>query len=255
MPIFIEDGKVLFHGLRPYGMEWCFGVSKNCAVPEKAFQLIDYLFSYNGMMTLTNGPQGIVWDYDENGNPYVTTNGWYIINNNLDIGSGGKLADGISWINVEGLDKKTIHPDTGLPLSYSYWPRKADAPNLSRLELDWQAATGAVDQVDWLNKQDGIAVKQFTPLRSVTDEIEQLNARIGDMMTEMTWKCVFATDEAEFNALLDKMIDEAYAMGLQESLDYTTESYQLAKEASTKYLSPLNASSSAILSLSFEGVD
>lgn len=232
----ITDSKVLFHGLRPAGMEWCYAVSKDAENPEAALALIDYMYSNEGIMKLANGPQGIIWDLDENGKPYVTEQGWEILNDkNGEMPTGGLITDGFDKPFLKGLDLRMINSDYGVAFDREYWDKSEGAPEDSPLTKQWQEDMDALDQMDYMIKNDKVAVKPLTIVQPVSDEMKQLNQRIGENTASMCWKCIYAENEEEFNELKEQMINEMMDKGLQESIDYSLAAYKAGLETGAKY--------------------
>lgn len=95
---------------------------------------------------------------------------------------------------------------------------------------------GAKDDLDYLTQHDLYVEPDFAPMDPVTDEIEQINARIADVVTTTSWKMVFAADQTEFDALWDDMVKKAYGMNGQESIDWYMDAYNRALETGKKYM-------------------
>ncbi len=235
-PIPITDSKVLYHALRPTGMEWTYAISKDTKHVDEALALIDYMYSNKGLMKLGNGPQGIVWDLNEENKPYITKQGWDIIRNkNGEMPGGGLLSDGFDKPFYKGLDLRMINSDYGVAFDRNMWAKTADAPEETELMKIWQKDMDALDQMDYMLKHDKVAVKPLTIPKPVSDEMTLLNQRIGEDVAAMCWKCIFAKDDAEYEALKTRMIEDMYGKGLQESLDYTTAQYKETIELGQKY--------------------
>ncbi|MGL4737684.1 MAG: extracellular solute-binding protein [Cellulosilyticaceae bacterium] len=86
-------------------------VTSECENPEKAVAFLDFLDSPDGNRLAYSGIQGVHWDYDEAGEPYIfeetlnmkTTPEW----KNTGIGK---------WQNIVGMSPDNLHPD-GNPYS------------------------------------------------------------------------------------------------------------------------------------------
>ena len=70
----------------------------------------------------------------------------------------------------------------------------------------------------------------------VSDEINQINLRIGETVKTMSWQMVFAKDQAEFDTLWKEMVDKAYGMNAQASIDESKRLYTEALAFGSKYM-------------------
>ncbi len=75
----------------------------------------------------------------------------------------------------------------------------------------------------------------FAAMPPFTDEMEQISARVGDVLKTISWRMVFAKDEAEYNALKAEMIEKAEGMGINDFVEWFDAEYTKAIEFGAKY--------------------
>ncbi|MBQ7840065.1 MAG: extracellular solute-binding protein [Lachnospiraceae bacterium] len=236
MPVEAEDIKILHQGLQPIGKNWSISVSSATEYPEKAMEFINYFFSEDADMILHNGPQGIVWDLDENGKPYVTKEGYdYILDGTKELPGGGSLTYARNTMNVLAFEDAEISDTYGVPFEYSYWDKPDYAPEDDALTKQWQEDYGAVDQIDYLTQHDGIAVAPFAPVAPIPDDLEQISSRVGEVVRTYSWKMVMAKDDAEYEQLRQEMTEKAIGMEVEKVNEWYKEQYQEAYEFGQKY--------------------
>lgn len=106
-----------------YGSEFKSGwvnklyfVTSECKNPEKAVEFLDFLNSPDGNRLAYSGIQGVHWDYDQSGEPYL-------FEETLALRSTPEWKDtGIgAWQNIVGISPDSLHPD-GSP--YSLFSKK-----------------------------------------------------------------------------------------------------------------------------------
>lgn len=237
MPVFIKDSYTVTEGLQPVGRNWTVSVSKACKNPEAAMRFINYMFSFDGAMLQRNGPKGIMWDVDENGNPYVTEEGYeYMQDGEKELPEGNSFYSGCpqTWAS---LHITTKNPDlNNTPIGSSFWEKKEYAPADTKLVDMWQEDFDAVDSIDYLTKNDLLKPFQFVAYPMLTDEMEQLAARVGEVVITNSWKMAFAKDDAEYEALKKSMIEKAEGMGSNDFVAWYAEEYDKALAEASNYL-------------------
>ena len=93
----------------------CYGITKNCKNPEKAMDLINYLWSYEGSRLMYSGVKGEHWDMADN-KPQLKDS---TVNLNKNTESPEWKSTGIQLLgeNFTGLSGSVINPDDGKPLN------------------------------------------------------------------------------------------------------------------------------------------
>lgn len=235
--VFFEEENMKSDGAPNYvGGTWSYAVSASSKHLDKSLAFMDYMYSYDGVWKLRNGEQGVFWDVDEEGEPFMTELGWDMWLNSKEFPNGGKVDEGLGIINSYGIHARNPHPVYGRQIDREDWLKKDFAPKDSALKVNWQEAMDAKDDLDYLTKNDLYVEPDFAPMDPVTDEIEQINARIADVVKTNSWKMVFAADQTEFDALWDDMVKKAYGMNGQDSIDWYMDAYKRALESGEKYM-------------------
>lgn len=230
------DAKPMWWGENPIGMDFSFAISSNTKNLDAALAYVDYMYSIEGLFKLNNGPQGIAWDLDESGKPYITDAGWDIISNNLDLPGGGKINDGIDIINSEGLSGATIHPTYNVPLSKKLWDTTISyAP--TKLEQQWTQDNGYDYSSAYFKGENKFVMTDvafsFVPTKG--DDIIELVARIGDVVKSYSWALVLADDDAAYDELYNKMVRDVEILGIQDVLDWDAQAWEEAKTKASTY--------------------
>lgn len=225
-PIYTQDMKVTASGIQPTGKSWPMAIGKGTKNLDAALAYVDYMYSFDGVMKLMNGPQGLIWDFDESGVPFVTQEGYeYIADSSKLLPGGGSLASGINVVNTIGLSNWAVHPGFNLPLDNSSWPKKDYAPADSTLVAEWKEFYQAEDVIRYLSANDMIAYTPFAPMSTVPEEIVQIDSRVGSVVTRLSWQMIYAKDQAEFDSLKASMVEQAEGLGVQTSLDWYSAAY------------------------------
>lgn len=239
MQVEANDTKVLHQGIKYTGQPWSWSVSAASKHPEKAFALVDAMYDPDIMMEMVNGPKGVTWDVDENNTPYVLEDGYpYLLDTTKEFPGGNNLAKGSTAVifNANGLDNTFVMKDyNGVQMGNEFWDKPDYAPADTKLVDMWQEDYGAEDQIDYLNQRDAIVVAPAVNYPVMTDDMQQILARVGDIVQPLSWKMVFAKDEAEYEALKAEMIEKAKGVGIDEYVDWFKEAYADALELASEY--------------------
>lgn len=239
MQVMAENTKVLHQGVCPTGKPWSWSVSKSTKYPEKAMAFVDAMYDPDIQMELVNGPKGVVWDVDENNNPRILEDGYkYLLDTTLELPGGNNMAkDTVGTIfNAQGLHGTFVMKDyNNNQLGSGMWPKPDYAPADTKLVDMWQEDYGAEDQIQYLSAKNAIAVAPFVNYPVFTDEMEQISARVGDVIKTQSWKMVFAKDDAEYEALKEDMIKKAEGMGINDFVKWYTDAYAEALKLASNY--------------------
>jgi putative aldouronate transport system substrate-binding protein len=217
------------------GNTWSYHIAKNTKHLDAALRLVDYMYSYDGILNLGLGRKGIFWDQDSSGEPYVTQLGWEISNRAREFPNGGFNGEGLGAINSFGLLRRNIHPALKRGMDTDGWIKKDFAPPDTALVADWKSIMKAQDDLDYFKQHNMLVQKPFAPMNAPPDNILQINGRVGQVIQPMSWQMVYARDEAEFNRLWADMVQRAKGVGLDTANQWYIDEFNRAKSSSAKY--------------------
>lgn len=218
---------------KPYGGPRTVAIGVNCAYPERVMEFINWTFSTDGLMTMKNGPQGVTWDYDDEGIPYLTDLGWEVY---LDLSTempaevgGGSFYDGMPKGAEQVMPAfNAKNPENGVSYNRELWPSVL-SKDMDPVTQDWSehfggalTAVQALEENGMLCKTLNQAIFSTEPDPSMDEMLNQKYNQIGTVLCEYSWKMVYANNEDEFDALWTEMVDKAYGLGYQEVLDYSS---------------------------------
>ena len=237
-PVYVQDVKIeRGSGPNYIGSAWPYAISKNTQNLDAALRFVNWMYSHDGLWLMEYGEQGIYWDVDADG-PYKTEFGFKMdADPTLEFDNGGRASNGISVINSAGMSGRAVNPTYGYTRSALDWQKKDFAPADTALVADWKETMGIYDgTIAYLKSKDMMIEKDFAPQEPDSDEVTQINTRIGDVCKTNSWLMVFAKDQAEFDALWADMVDKAEGMNVQASLDATIANYKNGLEFGSKYM-------------------
>ncbi len=215
---------VCSYGKNVYGGQRITSIGASCKNPDRVMQLINWMCSPDGVMTVTNGPEGLGWNYGSDGKASLTALGKKIkISKETiipDEWGGGKFGDGENKFSYPMVNRNSINPKTNEPFDWSGWGTTLTDPEcVTKLDLDWQAKMGAKSSLEWFQKNGKIAVSVPTATKvdnTLPDDLKAKLDQIGSKIREYSWRMVFAKDQAEFDSLKTELISTCKGLGYDE---------------------------------------
>lgn len=215
-----EDARQGIYPDQYVGGTWDLAVSSATKQVDAALRFFDFYYSFEGMDLIMNGPQGVIWDIDNEGMRYITDAGWDIIENKEGVmPEGGKLGAAMGIINSQTISSYAKNPATkGQPMSYGQWESFLRR-RTSELLKDWRNVNGDyVTTYDWAKATNRLvkstqAVKMVTP---ADDDMTAIMNQIGDVIKTASWQMIFAADESEFEAIWASAQADAQGLGMDQ---------------------------------------
>ncbi|BCJ93260.1 hypothetical protein acsn021_08290 [Anaerocolumna cellulosilytica] len=217
------------------GRNWYFAISKNSKDIERACEFLNWLYNPEVQKYLYNGPEGSIWEYDENGEPHIIDpDGWTVVDQKTEpimpAEGGGSLQDGSYIFNSMGLQAATIMDD-GYPICYRYWPTTLTR-NPSKMKEEVNKFLGAETLAEYVTKNQMVAksTQAVNMIPTISDEMEMTISQIGEVIKKYSWQMIFAKDQAQFDELWNKMVTEAKGLGIDTVTQYYQEAWTNALE-------------------------
>lgn len=230
MPAYIKDSTPVSYGCYAYGnAKTIIGIGKNTSDPERLADFIDWLYSPEGMeiACASNGavgPEGLTWE-KKDGKAVLTDFGKKVQAGENptvpDSWGGKKWQDGISALNFKALSTVDTDPNTKEPYLLDMWSSTLEAGD-NPLKTDWQEHNdNAQTSISFLENKNALAVSAGSSYTSPKEDsdISTIRRQCKPIITDLSWKMIFAKTESEFNALLKQMQNTVYGMGYQTVLD------------------------------------
>lgn len=218
------------------GTNWTWAVSKTSKNLDKAIAFLDFMCNPDTAFVLNNGPKGELWDLDEAGKPYLTEKGKEVsVDGEILLDDGGKLADGNLFHNANLFNGGVQSEAYGGMISSSEW--ESYEPIRNDLMEAWTADTGYEETIDLVTDKGycveyPAAINMIKPLDS---DMQEIATQIGDIVRTQSWLAVYAADEAEFDAIVNQMIEDAKTVGLDTLMEYNKAAWQDAVDLAAQY--------------------
>ncbi|MCR1841632.1 extracellular solute-binding protein [Murimonas intestini] len=233
-----KDMKLFKAPEQTIGRQWYFSISKNCKDIDAALEFLNWLYDPAVQQYLTNGPQGITWDYNEKKEPEIIN--WELVDDSdkplmpESIG-GGAFKDGVEFLGTLGMEAATVMED-GYSLSYRYWPSTLERdPSLMKQEVMEMLGCDTLAEYLYKNHMVAESTQAINMVPTADHELELIINDIGEVVKKYSWKMVYAKEEAEFERMWDEMTDQAEELGIDQVTEYYTREWEKALRLVEEY--------------------
>ncbi|XID93310.1 extracellular solute-binding protein [Paenibacillaceae bacterium WGS1546] len=222
------EQRVVSHGFNPYGGDRFWAIGSKTKYPERVMEFIDWLYTPEGYMASNYGEEGMVYTLVD-GKPVLNELGVQSMPANEtpipDEFGGGNWKDGRSQL-LNSFRFTAPNPITGEPYDYQLWSSELAKPT-DKVEESWRTAMNAASAVDYLKKNDKLAVQKaiFTGEAPATlpADLEQKRGLVATVIKEYSWKMMFAKNDEDFEKLKNEMIAKAKGLGYDDVLAFNME--------------------------------
>lgn len=236
LPLVPSEANVIGYGMSLYGGNRVWSIGADTEYPELCMEIINWLCTPEGTMTIYNGLQGLIWEYDENGktkftdfgrtcnnDPTTLLNGkeWvspytqkkYILDSNFN--------DGKLQLNNTTWSINATNPDSGEKYNSKFWQNEMEEPKCD-LEADWRSKTESVSPEEYMNKCNYTIVPAVNYAESVrSDELDTTWSNVSRELKKYSWNCINAKNDGEFDYLVKQMIKVCNSFGYAECLTWS----------------------------------
>lgn len=244
-----KDGKGFMAIPLDWGFQWsgsshkegwadkAMAITKKATNPERAMDLFNYLWSYDGVRTLNSGVKGTDWDIvdgkaklkdetlklkAENGDDWLRKN------------KGIKYDE--NWFGLSGV---TVNPADGTTLNL-FEDTEVYQATLTPLQKDFSSFYGVKYPAEIFKKkvEEG-KNKNFSTVNTLAaaviptapDDIKRIEAKLTDLIQKNFAKCILSKSDTEFEANKTKAIEDFKAAGSQKYFDWYLKAWNAAKAA------------------------
>ena len=220
-----EDASPIVYGMNTQGGDSVWSIGAKTEYPEKCMQIINYLATPEGRMTMEYGPKGYTWDYDDQKHAYLTDVGMKCQKDkNTTMGGGykGSYHDGELQINNVTWSLDASNPDSdGETYNKESWASYNATPS-SDIEKDWRDKTGCTTINEYMEKGK-YTVAPGTSFSKETQDTT-LKTTWNQVTTEIknsSWKAIYAKSDKKFDSVVASMKKSAKKYGYDKCVEWS----------------------------------
>lgn len=214
------------YGMSTLGGNRIWSIGAKTEYPELCMEVINYLCTPEGRVTMEYGPKGVNWDYDENGKTYFTPLGKSckadIETSMEEAGYKGTFHDGQLQINNTTWTLDALNPDSnGERYRAEAWESNLTAAACD-IEQDWRDHTGCNTTEEYMESGN----YQVKPASTYTaakkgDEFQTKWDQTKECIVTGSWNAIYASSDAEFDQIVADMIKNAKAYYYDECIEWS----------------------------------
>ena len=220
-----EDASPIVYGMNTQGGDRVWSIGAKTEYPEKCMEIINYLATPEGRMTMEYGPKGYTWDYDDQKHAYLTDVGMKCqTDKNTTMGGGykGSYHDGELQINNVTWSLDASNPDSdGETYNKESWASYNATPS-SDIEKDWRDKTGCTTINEYMEKGK-YTVAPGTSFSKETQDTT-LKTTWNQVTTEIknsSWKAIYAKSDKKFDSVVASMKKSAKKYGYDKCVEWS----------------------------------
>ena len=222
----IADLKIFQESDAYFGSGRVFSLGSKAKDVPRIMEFLDWYASPEGINYTVNGIEGFNYEIVD-GKIKFTETGKTAFQNNTPVPAewgGGGYKDGQSAINTMILSVVNTDPGTGELYDNNYWSSTV-AENQTALTIAWQEKYGATKPMEYLTKNNMVAVRPSinTSLGTDTSDIKNKRSQCSEIIKNTSWRMIFAKSETDFNSLWDKMKSDLDGLGYKDVVAVDTE--------------------------------
>ena len=205
------------------------GVNAKTENLDKVLEFVNLLADPDVVLTIQSGPQGEMWDIDENGELYVTDKGidWYVYGAPAVFSNGEKYA----LFNMETVSAKAALTSYGCTANIAGHPDVKAVEEDTDEKAEWRELYG----VDYMIDLTGDNIKTATFYDNVaifckqpTDDQSLIIAAAKDIIVNNSWRMIYAKTDAEFDAIWAETVADCEALGIKEIVSWRLDQLEQA---------------------------
>ena len=224
-----KDATPIVYGLGSTGGNRIWSVGNYTQYPELCLEILNWLATPEGSMTMWYGPKGLTWDYDENGGMYFTELGkltsadssynmagieWTSPYTGKTYTLSGTYNDGSLQINNTTLSKDMINPEGNGVETFNKdtWASVVTATTYP-IQQDWRTYNGATLADEYMEARvDDYGDKMYVVMPDIpysespqSSDLKLKWNNCAKTIKDYSWRAVYAKSDAEFNYHVSEM--------------------------------------------------
>lgn len=215
------------------GRVWAVGSQVDDEKYAKIMEFLDWYASPEGLMFQHAGIEGFNYEVGEDGKfTQINSNA---LMDNLNVPEewgGGGYSDGNNAINQWIVNANSINPLTGESYVVTYWSSYKEE-TLTDMKREWRERFDAEEPADYMKKNNKLIISPNVSVSLPVDtaDISVIRNQCNETICDYSWRMIYASDDANFDALWDEMSKTLDGYGFQDLVKFDTDKYQIELDA------------------------
>ena len=239
LPVVADNQDTLVYGLGQGGSNRIWSIGAKSQYPELCMAIIDYLCTPEGRLDYEYGPQGVCWEWLDNGKAELTDFGLQCKalaareEKVMPAPYTGLWDDGCPQMNNTTWSLNTTIPDgvDGQTFNFKYWDKYLSL-DVDKAESEWREDMGVKSYSEYMTKYDySISLPHTYAESAKSDELSTTWEQVKTCVQNGSWQAIYAKDDSEFDSVMAQMRSDANSYGYQECIEWCKNEAALRKAA------------------------
>lgn len=239
LPVVAENQDTLVYGLGQSGSNRIWSIGAKSQYPELCMAIINYLCTPEGRLDYEYGPQGVCWEWLDNGKAELTDFGLQCKalgareEKVMPAPYTGLWDDGCPQMNNTTWSLNTTIPDgvDGQTFNFKYWDKYLSL-DVDQAEKEWREDMGVESYSEYMTKYDySISLPHNYAESAKSDELATTWEQVKTCIQNGSWQAIYAKDDSEFDSVMAQMRSDADSYGYQECIEWCENEAALRKAA------------------------
>lgn len=215
-------------GLSTLGGNRVWSIGAKTQYPELCMEIINWLCTPEGRLTIDYGPKGVCWDYDENGKTYFTEFGKTCFEDRTTLmpseWGGATFNEGAFQVNNLTWSSADINPESGERYDQQYWASNLVPEGRCDAERDWREYTGYDTLEEYMDSCNyAVDVPTTFSFAERDPQLESTWVQVATCLKDYSWRAIYAETEEEFQAIVNEMRGRAKSYGYDACTQWSIE--------------------------------
>lgn len=234
-----SDAVTSVYGMSVLGGNRIWSIGADTEYPELCMEIIDFLYTPDGAMSIWYGLRDLMWYYDDDGNICFTDLGLACHNDpQTDLAGvvwtspytgetydlGASFNDGMLQINLTSWSIDATNPESNNETyNWETWRSMQGEAN-SDIQQDWRDFVGYDYTQDYMGSCDYNVMPGTSYSESErSEELEVMWKQVTECIKTYSWRAIYATTDEEFDELVAEMIKKCNEYGYQDIVTWSEE--------------------------------
>ncbi|MCI5501486.1 MAG: hypothetical protein MR409_06150 [Lachnospiraceae bacterium] len=211
-----NEATPLVYGIGTQGNKQITAIGSSTKNPELCMDIINYFVTPEGRMTMSYGPRGVTWDYDENGKIHFTRFGNKCQDDpktEMEEPFTGTFIDGTLKASFSSWAEDAENPDSNSETYNSKkWSSNAEDPRCI-LEQEWMDFNNCDSRDRYFEKKGCVVADDKSDKIEVPKTYEKKWYSISEDIIKDTWEAIYADTDNRYNKIIEEMTQKARKNG------------------------------------------
>lgn len=239
LPVACKNQDTLVYGLGTVGSNRVWTIGANTQYPELCMAIINYLCTPSGRLDYEYGPEGVCWEWLDNGKAELTDFGLQCKalaakeDKVMPEPYTGLWDDGVPQMNNTTWSVNTTIPGgvDGQTFNYQYWDKYLSL-DVDEAEQQWRDDMGANSYREYLQGFEYTISPANTYAETPRDDaLTTTWEQVKNSIVDGSWKAIYASSDEEFDSIWEQMKADADSYGYQECVEWCQNEAALRKAA------------------------